>query len=217
MAIKEETMTNRRLAWLEAQKNSRESLKIYLASSDRDLLNKVEEMMARQGLLGLRDTAGRVQYVIDGRRGHPYAARRFGETIEKFVEVNQNSRYRNREQQQKVIDEVLAGYSFQRTLRGYFFLRQMLLAAVEDPALLHPISKRLYPVTAEHFRVSESQVERNLRYLIDKLAEDGALSPDGRLTLADHSGKRVSVTAMVYILHDQVMMRLIEPEILEKG
>ncbi|HHU12623.1 MAG TPA: hypothetical protein GXZ64_05290, partial [Clostridiaceae bacterium] len=41
-----------------------DELGFYLASSDRDLLNKVEEIMSRQGVVGLRDALGRIHYVV---------------------------------------------------------------------------------------------------------------------------------------------------------
>lgn len=180
-----------------------DSLGFYLASSDRDLLNKVEEIMARQGVVGLRDALGRIHYVIDGRKGSPFAARRVGETATALVQADEQQKRWRDEKRYEAIDEVLLGYRFMRTLRGYRFLRYMLFVSLHDPASLHPISKRLFPETGRHYRVSPSQVERNVRYLLDRLAEDQGLCPEGRAPLEDNTGRRLSVSAAVFALHDQ--------------
>ncbi|HHU12006.1 MAG TPA: hypothetical protein GXZ64_02115 [Clostridiaceae bacterium] len=185
-----------------------DELGFYLASSDRDLLNKVEEIMSRQGVVGLRDALGRIHYVVDGRKGSPYAARRIGETATRLAGANEQALQWRSERQYEAIDRILLGYRFMRTLRGYRFLRHMLLVSVNDPASLHPISKRLYPETGRHYRVSPTQVERNVRYLLDRLAEDEGLNGRERVSLADEAGRRLSVSAAVIVLHDQVVTDL---------
>lgn len=180
-------------------------LGFYLASSDRDLLNRVEQIMKQRGVIGLRDALGRIHYVVDGRRGPPFAARRVQEATEQYLVQRQFDDHHALKQQGEAIDEILLGYRFVRTLRGYRFLRHALAIALNDPSTLHPMSKRLFPQAARHFRVSPHQVERNVRYLMDRLAEDEGLVVDGRTPLVSRDGKRLSVTATIYALHDQVL------------
>lgn len=189
-------------------RSAEEELGFYLASSDRDLLNKVEEIMARQGVVGLKDALGRIHYVVDGRKGSPYAARRIGEAAAKLAVDNESAVRLRSEHQYEAIDRILLGYRFMRTLRGYRFLRYMLLVSLNDPASLHPISKRLFPETGRHYRVSPSQVERNVRYLLDRLAEDEGLAGKDRVPLAGEDGRRLSVSAAVLVLYDQVVADL---------
>lgn len=61
-----------RLSTIPQDSNSK--LSFYIAASDQDLLTQVSRMMDRQGLVGLMDTAGRVHYVVDGRKGSPLPA-----------------------------------------------------------------------------------------------------------------------------------------------
>lgn len=42
----------------------------FIAASDFDLLDHVSRMIKRQGMVGMMDTAGRMQYLVDGAKGH---------------------------------------------------------------------------------------------------------------------------------------------------
>lgn len=187
---------------------SSSELGFYLTSSDRDLLNKVDEIMGKQGVVGLRDALGRIHYVVDGRKGSPYAARRINEAAVSIAKEQKNEGLELAKRHTAAIDHVLLGYRFLRTLRGYRFLRHMLQLSLADPSLLHPISKRLFPETGRYYRVSPSQVERNVRYLMDRLAEDEGLTAANRRPLKDDKGRRLSVSAVVFTLHDQAVNEL---------
>lgn len=189
-------------------KPSDEAVGFYLTSSDRDLLNKVDEIMGKQGVVGLKDALGRIHYVVDGRKGSPYAARRLGEAAMQIANEREAEGSDLVKRQTAAIDHVLLGYRFLRTLRGYRFLRHMLQLSLADPSVLHPISKRLFPETGRHYRVSPSQVERNVRYLMDRLADDDGLVAQNRRPLQDESGRRFSVSAVVFTLHDQCVAEM---------
>jgi len=52
--------------------------------------------------------------------------------------------------------------------KGYAYLKFILHLTRKDPALVHGLSQRLYPMVTEQFRVGQGSVERNLRFLIKK-------------------------------------------------
>ena len=52
-------------------------------------------------------------------------------------------------------------------IKGYSFLREGVKMAVEDPAIINNITKKLYPMIGEKYQTSASKVERAIRHAIE--------------------------------------------------
>lgn len=52
-------------------------------------------------------------------------------------------------------------------IKGYAFLREGVKMAVEDPAIINNITKRLYPSIGEKYNTTPSKVERAIRHAIE--------------------------------------------------
>ena len=52
-------------------------------------------------------------------------------------------------------------------IKGYSFLREGVIMAVEDPDIINNITKKLYPKIGEKFTTSASKVERAIRHAIE--------------------------------------------------
>jgi len=52
-------------------------------------------------------------------------------------------------------------------IKGYYFLREAIKMAIENPDVVNSITKRLYPSIAERFSTSASKVERAIRHAIE--------------------------------------------------
>lgn len=52
-------------------------------------------------------------------------------------------------------------------IKGYSFLREGVKMAVEDPAIINNITKKLYPMIGEKYSTSASKVERAIRHAIE--------------------------------------------------
>ncbi len=52
-------------------------------------------------------------------------------------------------------------------IKGYYFLREAIKMAIENPEVINSITKRLYPSIAERFDTSASKVERAIRHAIE--------------------------------------------------
>jgi hypothetical protein len=141
-------------------------LGFYVASGDQDILSQINRLMKNSGYVGVMDTAGRFQYIVDGRNGTPLAARRILETTGRILRDRQDTDDSVRSYLDQAADQTLAAHSIRQELKGFRFLRYMLLYAGLDETRLHPISKTLYPAVAGHFRVSMSQIERDIRYAL---------------------------------------------------
>lgn len=60
--------------------------------------------------------------------------------------------------------------------KGYQYLREAICMAVADPALLSPITKRLYPLVARRYQASVDRVERSMRHAIEMAWTRGNLN-----------------------------------------
>jgi hypothetical protein len=116
------------------------------------------------------DSSGRVHYLIDARKGSPYAARKILTTAEHLIREQSRLEIGHLADVYRAIDSILERYAFNVHLRGYRLLQEMMRLIAEDVSLLNPISKRLYPLIAERYKMTPYQVERNVRYLFDDLA-----------------------------------------------
>lgn len=138
----------------------------FIAASDYDLLNQVSRLINRQGVLSLMDTSGRVQYLVDGRRGSPLAARRILDATQRLM----RDRYLDPDDlkplQTLAIDEVMRRWKLPVRLRGFRYLRMLLMMSAGNDIILRPIGKNLYPAIAQQFNVSYSQIERSIRYCL---------------------------------------------------
>lgn len=138
----------------------------YIASSDQDMLMRVSSIVDRYGYVGLMDTAGKIHYMVDGRRGSPYAARRIREVAGRLLSADQEMQQENLDRIMHSVDIVLGKELVPQHLKGYRYLRYMLHQTAADPSLLSPVTKTLYPDTAKYFRVKPAQIERDIRYAI---------------------------------------------------
>ena len=145
-----------------------EKIGFYIASGDQELLLQVNKLMARNGYVGIMDTAGRVQYLVDGRMGSPFAARRIMDTAGRLLRDQQEQTCPVKRCLGPAVDHVLAAHGIRPELKGFSYLRYMLLMAGYDETSLRPVSKTLYPAAATHFKVTPGQVERDIRYAMHK-------------------------------------------------
>lgn len=153
------------------EKKKKYSIAFHIAGSNAELLQNIHHLMAERGIVGLKDPAGKYHFIIDGRKGAPFAAKR----IDDMARILLREQYEENEKEELnaefYVDAVLECYCFQRTLKGYQYLRHILMNLILDPGLKGPLTKALYPLTARAFRISVSQIERNIRYCLDKLRE----------------------------------------------
>ena len=138
----------------------------FIAASDQEIISQVKKLMRQDGYLGVTDTAGRVHYVVDGRKGTPYASRRILEAAGQILLDRQQSDHSVQALIHHSVDKVMARHQIRPELNGYQYLRFMLLYTGIDHTKIKPITKTLYPQVAQRFHVRVSQVERDIRYAL---------------------------------------------------
>lgn len=160
----------------------RRAINFYVAASDRDILSKVSDILRGQGYVGIADTSGEIHYIVDGRK-NLYASvhhmQRIAEASQSYgmdaVDIDETLL-------RETIEAVLYRHRIPQNLKGYQLLRYILLIAAKDETIIRPISKVLYPKTAEHFSLTINQVDRIIRYATKQAGiEDGNASLITRL------------------------------------
>jgi len=151
--------------------NPEREVGFYIVCSDRMILDNINLLMKKRGLVGISDTAGRLHYIVDARSGVSVAAGRIAGQALKGLDHSSLSNADVLKSVEKIMDD----YFLDRVLLGTRIARYMLVQSVRDPSLMSAVSKRLYPMAAKEFGILPSQVERNLRYAFRKMRvfEDG--------------------------------------------
>ena len=52
-------------------------------------------------------------------------------------------------------------------IKGYHYLREAIILAIENPDIINSITKQLYPTVAKKFSTTSSRVERAIRHGIE--------------------------------------------------
>ena len=143
----------------------------YVVCSDRMILDNINSLLKKKGIVGISDTAGRVHYLVDARKNIYAAANHIVGEAARNLDLSSVSQAGILE----ATEETLTHNEMDRSLIGTRILRTILLQSIKDPTLLTVVSKRVYPLVAGEFGISVSQVERNLRYALrrTKLYRDG--------------------------------------------
>ncbi|MCL2846711.1 MAG: response regulator [Firmicutes bacterium] len=65
------------------------------------------------------------------------------------------------------LSNVLTTIGITAHIQGFKFIKEAVIACIEDQALSNQITKRLYPMVAKKFQTTPSKVERAIRHAID--------------------------------------------------
>ncbi len=163
----------------------------YIVCNDRMILDNINTLLKRNGMVGISDTAGHLHYLVDGRKNIHAAA---GLISSEALRVRDASGYSN-ESLCVAVEETIARYRLDPSLLGTRILRSMLILISKDPVLLTVVTKKLYPLAGKEFGISVAQVERNLRYAFM------------RTTLHRDGFRNVQIIRRLY---DDLVLRLVQ-------
>lgn len=165
---------------------------IYIVCNDGTLMSVVNQLMKRKGFISISDTAGRHHYVVDGRINPMLAAKRF----EDLIFNGDRGGYDMFAEQLGMLDDldraitlVLAQKSFDRTLIGTKLLEKLLRSLVKHGMTTN--FKKMYAEAGKKYEMNSQQVERNIRYAIQKsdIWEDGMKNSKAFMLLEDEIRK----------------------------
>ncbi|NLO36131.1 MAG: hypothetical protein GX112_07245 [Clostridiaceae bacterium] len=177
-------------------------LQFTVVVNDKEMLDQLNRLMIRQGYAGVMDTAGRLHYLVDGRKGMPYASRKILEATGRMIKDQCDNARPLQASIGHNVDKVLMANGIRPELKGYRYIRCMLLLIGLDETRIKPVTKVLYPDIANHFHVKASQVERDVRYALQE-------------TRLHRSG--LTTTACLCRLHQQLVQAVEHDQLSEIG
>lgn len=147
---------------------SEHQLGFYVVVSDKDLLCKMQDLMKRQGYLGFMDTAGKLNYFVDGRQNMYKASHTIKSLTPQFVDAQQaelmTAGKLNKRTLKKMAIKLLEQRGFNKQHKGAAVLVYLLPIAFEHEEQITPLNKYLYPLASQKFGISIHQVDRVIRY-----------------------------------------------------
>ena len=172
---------------------------IYIVCSDKNLLDKINTMLKRQGIVGVTDGEGRLHYMIDARKNTNNAVRQVNEFVkssqEHLVSNPRTSAEKNIASDilEESIDDVMNFYCMDKTLMGtkvvVYLLRHAILFGGFDKRNV----KELYLAAGWDLNLTYAQIERNVRYAFSK---------------SKFKGVRMKTLAIMEILLESVRLEL---------
>jgi len=149
--------------------NIEEMTGIYIVCSDKNLLDNVNRMFKRRGMIGVTDTAGRVRYIVDGRQSKWAAMKSISNflNLAGFKEINMIDGKANDAIYNEVIGKVLNRYGFEPAHIGtkavFILIKQMIINSVDTRNIT---VKEFYSIVGERLQLTYGQTERDVRYAI---------------------------------------------------
>lgn len=151
-------------------RGSSQDISFHLASSEKELVEKVSSIMKRNGHLSFSDSMGREHYIVDGRSGLPILTRNIDGVVRKLAERSKAQYGGNPEIRYTAVDRTLEMSGIPSHLKGYRYIKYMLGRLLEDDTLISPISKTIYPEISRLYGCKSIQIDRDIRYAIAKSA-----------------------------------------------
>ena len=65
------------------------------------------------------------------------------------------------------VTEILHQIGVPAHIKGYHYLRDAIIMAIEEPEIINAVTKQLYPSVAKHYATTSSRVERAIRHAIE--------------------------------------------------
>ncbi len=143
-------------------------ISFHLASSNRELLDTVNSIMKRNGHMTFSDSMGREHYLIDGRNGVSRLSKNIDGITRKLSSANLQELARINKFNSEAIDKVMAGSGMPSHLKGYRYVRMILVRLMENESLISPLSKTIYPEISDKYMCSGLQIDRDIRYAVQK-------------------------------------------------
>lgn len=107
------------------------------------------------------------------------------------------------------VTEILRELNMTANLRGYEYVREAILMCIDNPELVHAMTKELYPAIAAKYNASASRVERTIRHAIEI-----AYTTTPEITLHKYyfSGKKPTNSEFIATITDLIRLDLEEAQ-----
>jgi two-component system, response regulator, stage 0 sporulation protein A len=71
------------------------------------------------------------------------------------------------------VTRIIMSLKIPQHFKGFAYLRQAILMTIQNPDLINEITKKLYPLIADHYDTTQHRVERSMRFAIETVWNKG--------------------------------------------
>lgn len=108
-----------------------------------------------------------------------------------------------------VISDIMRQIGVPAHIKGYHYLRESIMLTIQDPELMHSVTKVLYPTVAKNNKTTASRVERAIRHAIEVAWDRGdvdVLSSYFGYTIQNTRGKPTN-SEFIAMISDKLRLR----------
>ena len=143
--------------------NSARDVGLYVISNDDMLMENVNRVLERRGIIGITDSTGSVRYFVDGRREIDKTVERVKDAVTDYgADCIEN------EMMDAVAHKVFVSHGFDFSLIGSHIIYVLVWNMLDDDDYSRFNLKELCMASSEQFDMSYDQMVRNMRYAISK-------------------------------------------------
>ncbi len=109
-----------------------------------------------------------------------------------------------------IISDIMRQIGVPAHIKGYHYLRESIILSINDPELMHSVTKVLYPTVAKNNKTTASRVERAIRHAIEVAWDRGdvdVLSSYFGYTIQNSRGKPTN-SEFIAMISDKLRLRL---------
>ncbi|PWM25666.1 MAG: sporulation transcription factor Spo0A [Oscillospiraceae bacterium] len=109
-----------------------------------------------------------------------------------------------------IITDIIHQIGVPAHIKGYHYLREAIMMAVNDPEIINSVTKQLYPAVAKRFSTTSSRVERAIRHAIEVAWDRGdvdVLTSYFGYTIHNTKGKPTN-SEFIAMISDKLRLRL---------
>ena len=98
----------------------------------------------------------------------PFNASELAERIVQIVGLTEGALQPESEPSLEIqVTEILHQIGVPAHIKGYHYLRDSIIMAIEEPEIINAVTKQLYPSVAKQYETTSSRVERAIRHAIE--------------------------------------------------
>ena len=150
--------------------NASRDVGLYVVSDDDVLIENVNNVLKRKGIIGVQDVTGTVRYYVDGRHGFETTANQLRNAVTEFKH-NSSTNWEEIERRQLydvIAIDVFSIFGLDFALIGSNILYSIVRDILDDNLSLNDSLKVICAYSEDEFEMSYSQMVRNIRYSLNK-------------------------------------------------
>ncbi|MBP5261009.1 MAG: hypothetical protein J6Z43_02635 [Clostridiales bacterium] len=149
---------------------NRRDVGLYVISDDDILMENVNSILKRKGIIGVQDATGSVRYFVDGRHGLSKTVNRLQNLVTDFDQdpYQNDMDSSGMELYDIVAGEVFARYGFDFSLAGSNIIYAAVKEMIRGNLSINDNLKEIWAYNDVFFNMSYAQMVRNIRYSLSK-------------------------------------------------